>query len=122
MIPDAVAAIMVSTAIYPALDSSRRPAALSSRIIGDLLRGRLGFKGVVMTDDLERPTGYSAGRATVLAAAAGADIELLSTTEAAGAAAYSALTAAARRGALSRASIAASYRRILALKLRFARF
>jgi beta-glucosidase-like glycosyl hydrolase len=58
----------------------------------------------------------------VLAAAAGADIELLSTTEGGGASAYGALVAAARRGTLSGASISASYERILALKRRFAHF
>jgi len=45
--------IRVSHAHYPALGDIRPlPAILSRRIVTDLLRGVLGFGGVVMTDDL----------------------------------------------------------------------
>ncbi len=47
-----VASIMVSHVIYPALDS-RFPASLSSRIMIGLLREKMGFKGIIITDDLE---------------------------------------------------------------------
>jgi beta-N-acetylhexosaminidase len=46
-------AIMVSHALYPAYDSSMRPATLSPSIIGGVLRGRLGFDGLVFSDDME---------------------------------------------------------------------
>jgi len=42
--------IMISHVIYSAIDS--KPASLSSKIIGDLLRGQLGFTGVVVSDDM----------------------------------------------------------------------
>jgi beta-N-acetylhexosaminidase len=45
-------AIMVSHAVYPAWDS-HRPATLSPEILGGLLRGRLGFDGLVFSDDME---------------------------------------------------------------------
>jgi beta-N-acetylhexosaminidase len=35
------------------LDDSGVPTSLSSRIIKDLLRGEMGFRGLVMTDDLD---------------------------------------------------------------------
>jgi hypothetical protein len=43
--------VMLSTAIYPALDD--RAAAWSWPIIHGLLRNRLGFHGVTMTDSLD---------------------------------------------------------------------
>jgi beta-N-acetylhexosaminidase len=46
------AAVMTAHVVYPALDP-RRPATLSPRISTDLLRRRLGFRGVLFSDDLE---------------------------------------------------------------------
>jgi beta-N-acetylhexosaminidase len=45
--------VMVAHAVYPALDPERRPATLAPSIAQDLLRGRLGFRGVAVADDLE---------------------------------------------------------------------
>lgn len=52
VIEEGVSSIMTSHAIYPALDPEN-PATLSYRILSDLLRGILGFKGLVISDDLE---------------------------------------------------------------------
>jgi beta-N-acetylhexosaminidase len=68
--------VMVSWALYPTLDP-RNPAGLSSTIIHDELRGRLGFRGVTITDALGAGAlnAYgSFGRRAVLAAHAGADL------------------------------------------------
>ena len=46
-------AVLVSHAIYPALDGTRLPATLSAPITTRLLRRGYGFRGVVFTDDLE---------------------------------------------------------------------
>ncbi|MES2854219.1 MAG: glycoside hydrolase family 3 N-terminal domain-containing protein, partial [Bdellovibrionota bacterium] len=46
-------AIMLAHASYPALDPSRVPATFSRPIVTDLLRGKLGFNGIVLTDDIE---------------------------------------------------------------------
>ena len=43
--------VMSSWAVYPALDP-RRPAGLSRTVIETELRGRLGFRGVTITDSL----------------------------------------------------------------------
>ena len=48
-----VPAVMVSTAYYSRLDP-HNPAAFSPFVIGELLRGDLGFRGVVVSDDLGR--------------------------------------------------------------------
>jgi len=47
-----VAAIMSSHAVYPALESGT-PATLSEKIITDLLRKRMRFSGLIISDDLE---------------------------------------------------------------------
>ena len=74
--------VMVSWATYPALDP-RLPAGLSSTVIHGELRGRLGFRGVTITDGLGAgalaPFGGFAQRG-LLAAHAGADLLLCSTT------------------------------------------
>ncbi|MBV9839340.1 MAG: hypothetical protein JO156_14600 [Solirubrobacterales bacterium] len=120
LIADRLPLIMVSTGVYPKLDRSRVPAALSRTIITGLLRQRMGYQGAVITDDLERPTGYSTSDAVVRAARAGADIILVSTTEQAGGTAYQALLAAASRGMIPRATVRAAYARVLALKKAYA--
>ncbi len=49
--PPQVFAIMVTHVRYPAFDRAH-PASLSKAIMTDLLRGKLQYKGIVMTDDL----------------------------------------------------------------------
>ncbi len=44
--------VMVCHAHYPALDD-RWPASLSERTVTGLLRGEMGYRGLVMTDDLD---------------------------------------------------------------------
>ena len=43
-------AVMVAHNAYPALDAPDMPASLSRRIVTDVLRGELGFDGVITTD------------------------------------------------------------------------
>jgi beta-N-acetylhexosaminidase len=74
-----VAGIMTSHAIYPSLDPGI-PATLSPRVLTDLLRGRLGYEGLILTDDLEMGaiTGaWGAAQGAAAAFAAGADILLI---------------------------------------------
>jgi beta-N-acetylhexosaminidase len=49
---EGVAGIMLSHILYPSLDS-RLQASLSPYIVNDLLRNRIGYEGLVMTDDLD---------------------------------------------------------------------
>jgi beta-N-acetylhexosaminidase len=48
-----VDSMMISHAWYPSLDEKKLAGSLSPRVITDLLRGELGFTGLVMTDDLD---------------------------------------------------------------------
>jgi beta-N-acetylhexosaminidase len=115
MIPRGLDTVMVSTAAFPAYDPTGTVAALSSPIINGLLRDRLGFGGVTITDALGTPTGHDELTAGRLAARAGADV-LLYTDAAPGE--LGALEADLRSGRLKRAAAVASYQRIVALKRR----
>jgi len=75
--------VMASWAVYPALDATR-PAGLSRRVIRDELRGRLGFRGVTITDALEAGSLDAFGsdaQVAVLAAGAGMDLLLCSSRD-----------------------------------------
>jgi len=71
-------AVMVTTARVPGL--TRKPATLSRRAVHGVLRGRLGFDGLVVTDSLSggavSGAGYSVRRAAVQALRVGADLVL----------------------------------------------
>jgi beta-N-acetylhexosaminidase len=66
--------VMVSTAVYPKLDGSKKPAALSNTIISGLLRKRLGFKGVTVTDSLTAPAADRIPHTATKAMLAGSDL------------------------------------------------
>jgi beta-N-acetylhexosaminidase len=110
--------IMLSNATYDAYDPDDG-AGWSKAISQTLLRGKLGFRGVTITDSL---TGTAAARGVpqsdlaIQAALAGTDMILLGGTEASSSAVYDALLAAARAGTIPRTTLTASYDRILALK------
>jgi beta-N-acetylhexosaminidase len=69
-----VRVVMSAHILVPSMDDV--PATVSRRIMTDLLRGELGFDGLVMTDGLEMrgiTAGFGIAGATVLALAAGCD-------------------------------------------------
>ena len=66
--------VMVSTAVYPKLDGSKRPAAFSSTIINGLLRKQLGFTGVTVTDSLTAPAADRIPHTAARAMLAGSDL------------------------------------------------
>ena len=111
--------VMVSWAVYPALDAGR-PAGLSPAVINGELRQRLGFTGVTITDGLEagalQPFG-GIGRRARLAAGAGMDLILCSGQRAGeGASARAALASALGSGALAGPAFSAALARISALR------
>jgi beta-N-acetylhexosaminidase len=74
-----VATIMTAHVFVPSLDETR-PATLSRRIVGDLLRDELKFDGVILSDDLEMKAiagEYAVPSAAVLAVEAGCDAVLI---------------------------------------------
>lgn len=74
-----VASIMTAHILIPALDD-QRPATLSPAIVTGLLKERLGYRGLVLSDDLEMKAisaRYGVADATVMAIAAGCDAVLM---------------------------------------------
>jgi beta-N-acetylhexosaminidase len=111
--------VMLSWAVYPALDASR-PAGLSATVVQQELRSRNGFTGVTITDALEagalRAYGSTANRA-VLAAQAGADLILASARDVGqGDQAADALAGALADGTLDSTAFGAALTRINALR------
>ncbi len=107
--------VMVSNASYPRLDGSGRPAVFSHTIVTGLLRGTLGFQGVVVTDALDAPTPAATPHAPTRAIQAGVDL-LLYTSGAAADRGYASLYADAAGSARLRAQVATASARIQTLK------
>lgn len=111
--------VMTSHARYPALDA-RNIASQSRAIVNDLLRGRLGFDGVVVTDSLEAEAvrAYSGpGAAAVRSVRAGVDL-ILTTGPGSHLRVVRALMAEARRSPPFRARLTAAAARVMALASR----
>jgi beta-N-acetylhexosaminidase len=68
--------VMVASAAFPRLDPRGTPAVFSRPIVTGLLRGTLGFDGVVVTDALDAPAPARTPHAAARALAAGVDLLL----------------------------------------------
>ena len=106
--------VMVGHLTVPTMDDA--PASVSRKIVTNLLRYDLGFRGVIVTDGLQMQAlaQYTDGEKAVLALAAGNDM-LLEISDVPGAVA--AIEKALADGTLSRAALDESVLRILQLKL-----
>ncbi len=116
-------AIMTAHIRVPSLDATPdRPVSLSPAVVTGLLRGELGFTGIVVTDDLEmgalRAVGSEA-QAGLAAAQAGADYLLFRFDEVSQVAGHRLLLDAATSGALPQAKLEASVLRLISAKLRY---
>jgi beta-N-acetylhexosaminidase len=107
--------VMLSTAIYPNLDPSRRPAAFSSKIINGILRQDLGFEGVTVTDSLTGPAARAIPHTAMQAMLAGSDL-LIFGAESASERGYSTLLADAPGSRRLKTRLAQAATRIRALK------
>ena len=93
------------------------PATLSRRVVSGLLRGELGFRGVVMTDALSMGAitqRYGSAKAAARAVNAGVDVVLM---PADARAARNGIVAAVRDGRLARTRLEAAATRMVALLL-----
>lgn len=109
--------IMVGHIAVPSVTGDQTPASMSGKMIQDVLRGELGFQGVVMTDALNESSvqdAYSSGEAAVAAIQAGADMLLLPADFEA---AYEGVLDAVEDGEISEERIDDSLYRILRVKL-----
>ena len=111
--------VMVSHLSYPNVTGSDTPADLSSSIVTDILRDKLEYQNVIITDSHSMASitdHYSAGEATVKALAAGCDMILMPSDLQA---AFDAVKAAVADGTLSQARIDESVLRILTVKAEY---
>ncbi|WIG61003.1 MAG: Beta-hexosaminidase [Ktedonobacterales bacterium] len=121
--------IMVTTVMVPAFDS-HSPAILSSTLVTGILRGQLGYQGVVITDALGaqglliymKQQGYSdptqaIAEASVRAFLAGDDLLLCPLAQTDLQAVVTAMTQAVASGRISQAQLHAAVHRIIRLKV-----
>lgn len=72
--------VMVGHATYPAVTGNKVPASISYQWITEILRNKIGYRGLVISDDLEMGAVLAAGsieHAAVQAIRAGADLVLV---------------------------------------------
>jgi len=112
--------IMLSNATYTAFDRSHA-AGWSPAIVGTLLRHDLGFTGVTITDGPDgtaKARGMTPSSLAIAAALAGTDMILTTGSESSTRLVYAALVRDAAAGGIPRATLIASYNRILLFKSR----
>jgi beta-N-acetylhexosaminidase len=110
--------IMTAHVVFAALDPDR-PATLSPEVVTGLLRGRLGYRGVVVSDDIDMRAiadHMGAGAAAVAAIRAGCDVLLACKDEDHQAEAEAALIREAEADSELRRQIGEAAARVRALK------
>jgi len=111
--------IMTAHVQFPAIEPDGKPATLSYRVLTELLREELGFRGLIVTDCLEMNAishGIGVGRGAVESFKAGADLILVSHRLERQLAAFQAIEAAIETGEISEARLDESVERILKVK------
>ncbi len=109
--------VMVSSAVYTRIDATQ-PAAFSRPVITDLLRTRMGFTGVVVSDDLGKAVAVAAvpvADRAVRFVAAGGDL-VLTADPAAAPAMLDGLAAKAAADPVFASTVTAAARRVLTAK------
>ena len=110
---------MVSHAAYPQVTKSKTPASLSKIWIADILKKKIGYRGLIVSDDLEMGGVLGAapiGEAAVEFIRAGGDLCLVCHREDRVLDAYESLTREAERDKKFAKRVAESARRVLAFK------
>ncbi len=114
-------AVMVAHILFPLIDPDA-PASFSKVIIGEQLRGTLGFDGVVITDDMTMGAiadHYGIEDAALKSVQAGSDILLIAHGYNTEKKVYDKLIESVQNGQLEQSRIDESVRRILTLKHKY---
>ncbi|MEU6037186.1 glycoside hydrolase family 3 protein [Actinomadura sp. NPDC047616] len=117
-------AIMTAHVVVKAVDPTL-PATLSPKVLTGLLRGELGYRGLIVTDGMDMDAideNWGTREATVMAVKAGADVIMSTGEYATHVDAVGALLDAVRSGELPRARVDESVRRVLELKCKYGAF
>jgi beta-N-acetylhexosaminidase len=113
--------VIVGHAAYPAVTGDRRPASLSPEWMGTVLRKKIGYRGLVLSDDLDMGGVLAAApieEAAIETLRAGADIYLVCQKEENVLRAYEAVVRQAERDPKFARRLTDSCRRVLAFKKR----
>jgi beta-N-acetylhexosaminidase len=111
--------VMVAHAVYPGLTKDNTPASLSRKWITDVLRKKIGYRGLILTDDLEMGGVLAAAtmaEAAVQTLRAGADMFLVCRKEEYVIEAYEAVVREAERDKKFAKLLAAMAARVIAFK------
>jgi beta-N-acetylhexosaminidase len=118
-------AVMSGHLAFPNTQAASAPASLSSWFLSDVLRNRIGYKGIVITDDLmmNGATAWagSLSRAAKQALLAGNDIIMLSKTPSLWDPVWTSLLSSMKDDAEFRGRVRDAARRIMEVKLRYLR-
>ncbi len=112
-------AMMISHFIYPKLDPTMVPATFSKSIVSGLLRGTLGYQGLIMTDDLMMEGARASNdfqENVIRAFEAGADLIMVSWSRARQKIAVEGIINAVKSGRISMAEIDLRLERIHKIK------
>lgn len=112
-------AVMVSHLSYPVLDSANVPALFSEKVVTGLLRKKLGFKGIILTDDLMMQGASqfaNPGEAALLSLKAGSDIVMVTWSYKAQLKAFLRVKEAIQKNELSMSAVDEKLRHILIAK------
>jgi beta-N-acetylhexosaminidase len=111
-------ALMTAHTIFPAFDTEF-PATLSSKILTDLLRGEMGFKGVIVSDAIGMAAilkKWPLPQACAMAIKAGVDTILLKADDESRSQCLFGIKSAIERGELSEQRLNDAVRRLLCMK------
>ncbi|MDR2028723.1 MAG: glycoside hydrolase family 3 protein [Treponema sp.] len=122
---EAIPAIMSGHLAFPNTPAAAAPASLSSWFLRDILRGRIGYQGIIITDDLmmNGATEYagSLSQAAKQALLAGNDIIMLSKTPSLNDPVWNFLLASMKGEGEFRSRVRDAARRVLTVKLEYLR-
>jgi beta-N-acetylhexosaminidase len=117
-------AVMPAHMVFPALGAAAdQPVTLSSAVIEGFLRGKMGFKGLVVSDSLDMgaiANVYGSSEAAILSLLAGNDVLLLGKGDYP--AAFAAVVGAVNSGRIPRARLEKAVSRILDAKRKLGLF
>jgi len=125
LVADGLPAVMSGHLAFPQTEGGSAPASLSSYFLRNVLRDRIGFRGVVITDDLEMVGAYSylgtLSRTAKQAIIAGNDIIMFSSTPLLFDPVWTFLVSSMRDEESFRLVVRSAARRVLELKLTYLR-
>jgi Beta-glucosidase-related glycosidases len=118
-VKEKIPCVMTTHIVFPKIDESGLPATLSKKILTELLREKLGFDGMVITDCLEMQAiqaHYGTAEGAVMALGAGADLLCISHTLALAEEAIKQISAAVQNGTLPETRVRDAANRVLHAK------